>query len=179
MDTLMQFAYVVSAPLFIFGLKQLGSPATARRGNMISSIGMLIAVVVALCSVVLMAGWRFRRVPTMPIYLLVGMIAGIVLGATYIALVGVIFLLAGPWPATMSRATIVQWGFVMSVALIAAHVYAGSLHFGDVWRSLLVGLVYLGAGAAGERMFRRLPERSFRKAVLLLLIGLSVLGLLN
>jgi len=48
MDTFIQFAYVVSAALFILGLKQLGSPATARRGNMISSVGMLIAVVVAL-----------------------------------------------------------------------------------------------------------------------------------
>src|SRR6056297_908866 len=48
METLIQFAYVVSAALFIFGLKQLGSPATARRGNMISSVGMLLAVVAAL-----------------------------------------------------------------------------------------------------------------------------------
>ncbi len=48
MDNLIQFAYVVSAALFIFGLKQLGSPATARRGNMISSTGMLLAIVAAL-----------------------------------------------------------------------------------------------------------------------------------
>lgn len=48
METLIQFAYVASAALFIFGLKQLGSPATARRGNMISSIGMLVAIVAAL-----------------------------------------------------------------------------------------------------------------------------------
>jgi len=48
MELLIQFAYVVSAALFVMGLKQLGSPATARRGNMISSLGMLIAVVVAL-----------------------------------------------------------------------------------------------------------------------------------
>ncbi|MEM0955344.1 MAG: NAD(P)(+) transhydrogenase (Re/Si-specific) subunit beta [Pseudomonadota bacterium] len=48
MDTLIQFAYVASAALFIFGLKMLGSPATARRGNMVSAVGMLIAVVVAL-----------------------------------------------------------------------------------------------------------------------------------
>ena len=41
-------AYIVSAMLFIFGLKQLSSPATARRGNFISSIGMFIAVVVTL-----------------------------------------------------------------------------------------------------------------------------------
>ena len=48
MDNLIQFAYVISAALFIFGLKQLGSPATARRGNMISSSGMLLAIVAAL-----------------------------------------------------------------------------------------------------------------------------------
>ncbi len=40
--------YIVAAALFIFGLKQLGSPATAVRGNMLSSLGMLIAVVVTL-----------------------------------------------------------------------------------------------------------------------------------
>ena len=34
--------YIVAAALFIFGLKQLGSPATAVRGNMLSSLGMLM-----------------------------------------------------------------------------------------------------------------------------------------
>ena len=48
MDNLIQYSYVVSAALFIYGLKQLGSPATARRGNMISAIAMLIAIVAAL-----------------------------------------------------------------------------------------------------------------------------------
>ena len=43
--------YVIAAALFIFGLKQLGSPATAVRGNMLSSLGMLIAVVVTLFNV--------------------------------------------------------------------------------------------------------------------------------
>ena len=48
MDNLTQFAYVVAAALFILGLKQLGSPATARRGNTISAVGMLLAIVAAL-----------------------------------------------------------------------------------------------------------------------------------
>jgi NAD(P) transhydrogenase subunit beta len=47
-DTLIQYSYVVSAALFIYGLKQLGSPATARRGNSISALAMLIAIVAAL-----------------------------------------------------------------------------------------------------------------------------------
>ena len=42
--------YIVAAALFILGLKQLGSPATAVRGNLLSAIGMLIAVVVTLFS---------------------------------------------------------------------------------------------------------------------------------
>ncbi len=41
-------AYLVAASLFILGLRRLGSPATARSGNMLASVGMLIAVVVTL-----------------------------------------------------------------------------------------------------------------------------------
>ncbi|MEM9623987.1 MAG: NAD(P)(+) transhydrogenase (Re/Si-specific) subunit beta [Pseudomonadota bacterium] len=40
--------YIVAAALFVFGLKQLGSPATAVRGNRLSALGMLIAVAVTL-----------------------------------------------------------------------------------------------------------------------------------
>ena len=45
---LIELAYVVSAALFIFGLKLLSSPATARRGNRLSAAGMLLAIVAAL-----------------------------------------------------------------------------------------------------------------------------------
>ena len=43
-------AYIVAAVLFVFGLKMLGSPATARRGNALSATGMLIAIAVTLLS---------------------------------------------------------------------------------------------------------------------------------
>ena len=45
---LINLCYVASAALFIFGLKQLSSPATAVRGNMLSSFAMLIAIVATL-----------------------------------------------------------------------------------------------------------------------------------
>ena len=48
MDGLADFAYLVAAVAFILGLKRLGSPATARSGNRLAAIGMLVAVVVAL-----------------------------------------------------------------------------------------------------------------------------------
>ena len=42
--------YILAAALFVFGLKQLSSPATAVRGNFLSALGMLIAVAVTLFS---------------------------------------------------------------------------------------------------------------------------------
>lgn len=41
-------AYLVAASLFILGLKKLGSPATARQGNFIAAVGMLLAIVATL-----------------------------------------------------------------------------------------------------------------------------------
>jgi NAD(P) transhydrogenase subunit beta len=43
-----QLGYLVAAVLFIIGLKRLGSPDTARAGNRISGIGMLLAILVTL-----------------------------------------------------------------------------------------------------------------------------------
>ena len=49
-DLIANLAYILAAALFIFGLKMLGSPATAKRGNLLSSTAMLIAVVSGLIS---------------------------------------------------------------------------------------------------------------------------------
>ena len=49
-ELFINLSYIVSAILFIFGLKQLGSPDTARQGNLLSAVGMAIAVFVTLFS---------------------------------------------------------------------------------------------------------------------------------
>ncbi len=48
LPTGIQLTYLVAASLFIVGLKQLGSPATARNGNLLAAVGMLLAVVATL-----------------------------------------------------------------------------------------------------------------------------------
>jgi NAD(P) transhydrogenase subunit beta len=47
-EILINAAYIVASILFIVGLKMLGRPTTARRGNLVSGIGMLIAIVATL-----------------------------------------------------------------------------------------------------------------------------------
>ena len=45
LPTGIQLTYLVAASLFILGLKKLGSPATARQGNLWAAVGMLLAIV--------------------------------------------------------------------------------------------------------------------------------------
>ena len=48
LPVLINVAYLISAVSFIVGLKRLSSPATARSGNQLAALGMLIALVATL-----------------------------------------------------------------------------------------------------------------------------------
>jgi len=48
LPTGIQLTYLVAASLFILGLKKLGSPASARNGNLVAAVGMLLAIVATL-----------------------------------------------------------------------------------------------------------------------------------
>ena len=61
--------YIVSAILFVFGIKQLSKATTARRGNATSALGMLIAIVATLVG----RGFQFQ-------WIIVGALAGAIIG---------------------------------------------------------------------------------------------------
>lgn len=63
--------YLVASVLFIIGIKMLGSPKTARKGNMYSAIGMLIAIVVTLID---------QRILTFE-WIIIGIVVGSLIGA--------------------------------------------------------------------------------------------------
>src|SRR5207302_7402577 len=63
-------AYLVTAILFIIGLKLLSSPASARRGNTLAAVGMLVAVIAT--------GFDFHII-TWPL-ILVGAVVGVPIG---------------------------------------------------------------------------------------------------
>ena len=51
-------AYIVACVLFIMGIKKLSKPDTARRGNFLSALGMLIAVVAAFFENEVVQSWN-------------------------------------------------------------------------------------------------------------------------
>ncbi|MGD8945237.1 MAG: NAD(P)(+) transhydrogenase (Re/Si-specific) subunit beta, partial [Desulfobacterales bacterium] len=56
-QNLIDLGYIVASILFIIGIKMLGRPERARRGNMISALGMLIAVTAVLFECCLSFTW--------------------------------------------------------------------------------------------------------------------------
>ena len=136
-----------------------------------------VAAAVAACVVVMLLGRGFRAPPSVAVHIAVGVLAGVVLGATYIALVVMIFFFSLPASGAESRANAVYWGLVISAVLIATHVVLDNITAQDLWRATLVGVFYLAGTAGGAWYFRRSGERGFRRAVLWLLLGLAAVGL--
>ncbi len=68
---IINLVYIVSSFLFIYGLKLLNKPATARRGNLVSALGMFLAVVVSFLTPQL-SNWLWIFVP-----LLIGSLIGL------------------------------------------------------------------------------------------------------
>ena len=71
MQIVSYFIYLIASVLFIFGIKKLGSPKTARQGNFLSSLGMFLAVVITLLD---------QRVLTFE-YIIIGIIVGASIGS--------------------------------------------------------------------------------------------------
>jgi NAD(P) transhydrogenase subunit beta len=72
-DALIKLFYLMAAVMFILGLKRLSSPATARSGNWLASLGMLVAIVVTLVFQEVL-GWR---------EIIIGMIVGSLVGGIF------------------------------------------------------------------------------------------------
>ncbi|MBT61062.1 MAG: NAD synthetase [Euryarchaeota archaeon] len=71
MEDWVSIGYLLSAALFIFGLKKLGHPRTAPYGNQLGAMGMLVAVLTTVLSMQLAGGAE---------WVLIG--AGIVIGSS-------------------------------------------------------------------------------------------------
>jgi NAD(P) transhydrogenase subunit beta len=75
-ESVIALSYIIAAVLFIFGLKQLSSPSTARAGNRLAAIGMLIALGATLVDRQIVSFW------TIAIGTLIGAVIGIYFGRT-------------------------------------------------------------------------------------------------
>jgi len=71
MQVVTYLTYLLSSILFIFGIKQLSSPKTARNGNLLAALGMFLAIVITL----------FDKKVISYEYIVIGFVIGSIAGA--------------------------------------------------------------------------------------------------
>ena len=76
MEEWIPLGYLLSAALFIFGLKKLGHPRTAPRGNQYGALGMLVAVLTTIIDMQLSTTGGMHRE-----LIVAGLVVGSVIGA--------------------------------------------------------------------------------------------------
>ena len=161
--------YVLSSVLFIFGIKRLSHPKTARSGNSIASIGMLIAIVTTLLansniSMGLVA---------------IGIIIGAIIGAFFAIrvemtqmpqMVAIFNGFGGIASALIAAAEFLNPGEILStfsLATISLSVFVGTLTF----TGSFIAFGKLQGFVSGQPIV--FPGQQFLNA----LIGISILGL--
>ena len=161
--------YVLSSVLFIFGIKRLSHPKTARSGNFIASMGMLIAIVTTLLAN-----------SNISIELItVGIIIGTIIGAFFAVrvemtqmpqMVAIFNGFGGIASALIAAAEFLNPGDILStfsLATISLSVFVGTLTF----TGSFIAFGKLQGFVSGQPIV--FPGQQFLNA----LIGISILGL--
>jgi len=170
---IINLVYVASAVLFIFGLKLLGSPDTARRGNLISAAGMFIAVVVTLLDQKIIAYE----------YIALGIVLGALVGAVAarkVAMTGMPELVALFNGFGGLASLMVGWAalaMALSIADTTAPVPLFTLV--TVFVSILIGgLTFTGSLLAYGKLSERISGRPFMYDGQRIINGLILLAVL-
>lgn len=143
-------------------------PADAMR--------LLIGLVMLIAVAVLWRGLRFAHMPGVPARLGIGAIAGVMSGAA--AMPGppvVVFFLASPATAAVSRASLQLFFMMTALASLALAGLSGLVSWSTVMLALVLTPALVLGTWAGDWLFRRTAGRNYRPVALavLLVIGLA------
>jgi H+-translocating NAD(P) transhydrogenase subunit beta len=145
-------AYLVAAVLFIIGIRRLRKPDTARSGNTIAAVGMVIALAATFLVVDINVGWAWLLIGG-------GILLGGVLGAVSAQMVPMTAM-----PQMVAAFNGVGGGCIALVAL--SEFYQGAAHG---WVAVISGLLTIVIGSvsfAGSIIaFTKLQELAFSGSV--------------
>ncbi len=170
-EIVVNLAYIISSILFASGLKFLGSPVTARKGNILSAAGMLLAIIATMANGhIISYQW-----------IIIGIIIGSVLGTL------VAFKAAMPQMPEMI-ALLHGCGALASVFVdwTAYHVHGAPdlTNAIALYLSIVIGgLTFTGSAIAWGKLSERIPGKAIlftgqRLLNIALIAGILILGIM-
>ena len=174
-------AYIAAAALFVLGLKMLSSPATARRGNLLSAIGMLLAIVVTLLSKGIV-DWHW-----LAIAVLAGALVG-VLASRLVAMTAMPEMVALFNGSGGIASLLVGWAALFAPDAASANATVSAFTATTVFLSVMIGgITFSGSLVAWGKLAEVLPsaalvfagQRFINGALLIVLVACGTMFVLS
>ncbi|WP_100656915.1 NAD(P)(+) transhydrogenase (Re/Si-specific) subunit beta [Alteromonas flava] len=173
---LVNAAYILAAILFILGLKLLSHPASARKGNGVSALGMLLAVVVTLLDQNIISYH----------YIVGGMLLGAAIGAWAARTVQ---MTAMPQMVSLfngfggAASLLLAWAVVNEFAVSGEHSNAIFLLVSLLFTLIVGAITFSGSLIAWAKLGEKITTKAvvftgLRELSLLHLLGMLILGYL-
>jgi len=162
----------------------IGSALTMPLGVMLLLVidplmmkrGLSLAILLA--ALVLLSGWRYPGTITRVGWVAVGILTGLVMGSTSLAVTAALFMHAGGQSAAESRANFILWVFVGSIILLAMLTIGSGFDAALLPAIAVLAPPYIVGCLAGTHLTGRLPDALVRRVVLLLVVVIALVSLM-
>lgn len=163
-------AYIIAAVLFIFGLKRLSSPATARSGNQLAAFGMVLALAATLLDRQIISFWMIG----------IGTLIGAVIGTYFArtvqmtAMPQMVALFNGMGGATAALVSVAEY-----TRLAQNEILIGSGESASIVLGTMIGAIsFTGSIIAFGKLQEILPGKPLQFPMQRLVNGLILLAIL-
>ena len=141
-------------------------------------IRWLVAAVALLILLIIVAGWRYRDRPKLPITIFVGLMSGFLGGAFQMdGPPVVIYWLGGTHVASVVRANLMMFIALSGAAICVAYLFSGLLTSNAIALAVLLGFPFIISMALGARLFHGTSDEWYRRIAYIVIAASVIISL--
>ena len=145
-----------------------------------NTMRIVISVLVMLSVAILSSGWRYKGEAGFKISTITGVSSGLITGATSLGgLPVILFYLSSRLSTRVARASMIVFLIITSIVSLVTFMFHGIVKSDDIARTAAIVPVFIFAIWLGGMLFGKVAEPLFRKIILSLLSGVSVMTLVS
>lgn len=145
-----------------------------------NTMRIVIAILVMLSVVILSSGWRYKREAGFKIAAITGVSSGLIAGATSLGgLPVILYYLSSHLASQVARASMIIFLIITTMVSLVTYMFHGIITSDVMLRTATIAPVFIITIWLGGMLFGKVSESSFRKIILSLLGGISVMMLVT
>lgn len=145
-----------------------------------NTMRIVIAVLVMLSVAILSSGWRYKGEASIKVSAITGVSSGLITGATSLGgLPVILFYLSSHLPTQVARASMIVFLIITTIVSLLTYMSHGIITSDVILRTASIVPVFVLAIWLGGLLFGKVSEPLFRKIILSLLGGISVMMLVT